>query len=83
MSSPADRFRELVEVEGLKMPWLEAETGISKKRWTNVRHGTVEMRAEEIAAIEKLYPEYGYWLAFGKELPEAGQVSPAAKRRNR
>ncbi len=38
------------------------------------------MRAAETEALAKLWPEYGYWLATGEELPEAGQISPMTKR---
>ncbi|MAD46504.1 MAG: hypothetical protein CMI02_03080 [Oceanospirillaceae bacterium] len=80
MSTPLDRFLLLLEVEGVKLPWLEERTGIKRKRWATVKAGSVEMRAAETEALAKLWPEYGYWLATGEELPEAGQISPMTKR---
>ena len=47
MSTPLDRFLLLLEVEGVKLPWLEERTGIKRKRWATVKAGSVEMRAAE------------------------------------
>ena len=41
------------------------------------------MRASEIEALAKLWPEYAYWLTTGKEIPEVGQISPMTKKAQR
>ncbi|CUS42474.1 MULTISPECIES: hypothetical protein [Thalassolituus] len=61
------------------MPWLESETGINKKRWTNIKQRKI-MRTEELEAIQAIYPEYAVWLSTGLEIPEAGHISPMTKR---
>lgn len=38
----------------------------------------VEARRNE--AIGKAWPEYRLWIAYGDELPEAGQISPMTKK---
>lgn len=75
-----ERINVIIQEEGANRPFLEKQTGIKAKRWTNVQSGQAKAYAEEIEAIAKLWPEYAYWLATGKELPEAGQISPLTKR---
>lgn len=53
--------------------------GIDYRRFSQVLARNVELRASELTAIANLYPEYRYWLAYGEELPEAGQISPMTK----
>lgn len=79
MNTIIDRFLLILREEGRQMPWLESETGISRKRWTNIKQRGV-MRTEELEAIYAIYPEYEVWLATGREYPEAGQISPMTKR---
>lgn len=38
-----------------------------------------QIRSEEIEEIGKAFPDYKLWLAFGEEMPEAGQISPMTK----
>ncbi|APR67654.1 hypothetical protein [Thalassolituus oleivorans] len=83
MNPPLDRFLLLIKLEGIKLPWLEENTGVGRKRWASVKSGTVEMRASEIELLAKVYPEYGYWLATGLEIPEVGQISPITKKAQR
>jgi hypothetical protein len=80
MKRPIDRFKLLMQLENVKMPWLENRTGISRKRWTNVKAEHSEMRADEIEALCKIWPEYTMWIASGIEQPDAGQISPLTKR---
>ena len=75
-----DRINAIIEEEGVNRPFLEKKTGIKAKRWTNVQNKQAKAYGEEIEAIATLWPEYAYWLATGKELPEAGQISPMTKR---
>jgi hypothetical protein len=80
MKESLDRFLLLVQLEGIKLPWLEAQTGVSSKRWSNVKYSSAEMRADELINLGKAFPEYAYWLITGKEIPEVGQISPMTKR---
>jgi len=79
MSTPLDRFRLLIQLENVKMPWLEAQTGIDRKRWANLKHEKAEIRAIEFQALSLVWPEYTIWLTNGSEIPEAGQISPLTK----
>jgi len=38
------------------------------------------MRTSELDAVLSLFPEYALWITTGKEIPEAGQISPMTKR---
>lgn len=79
----SDRLKLIWEEEGLKVPWVAERTRSNEARWRNVRTGTVELRGSEIEDIGRLFPEYRMWLAFGTELPEAGQISPMTKKAQR
>ena len=78
-----DRLRLIWEEEDIKVPWLTERSRSSSSRWKNVRNGTVELRGTEVEDIGRLFPEYKLWLAYGEELPEAGQISPMTKRAHR
>jgi hypothetical protein len=79
MEDLIDRFLLIVEAEDIKMPWLEAQTGIKAKRWHTIKQGK-EMRTSELGAFNKIFPEYAVWLNNGFEIPEAGHISPMTKR---
>lgn len=79
MESIIDRFLLIVEVEGIKMPWLEGVTEISAARWHDVKKRKV-MRTSELDALNKIFPEYKVWLSTGLEIPESGHISPMTKR---
>lgn len=55
------------------------EAGVSYARFADVQRRKVALRASELTAIASCFPEYQYWLVFGEELPEAGQISPMTK----
>lgn len=38
------------------------------------------IKASDLAAIARVYPEYEVWLFTGKEYPTEGQISPPMKR---
>jgi aspartate carbamoyltransferase regulatory subunit len=82
MPEPAERFKLLVQMEKVKLPWLESKTGIDKKRWANVKSENSEMRAKELQALSLVWPEYSVWLISGEEIPEVGQISPLTKKIN-
>ena len=78
-----DRLKLIWDEEDIKVPWLTERSRSSASRWKNVRNGIVEIRGTEIEDIGKLFPEYKLWLAYGEELPEAGQISPMTKKAQR
>lgn len=75
-----DRVRLLRTLEGISYVELCEKTGIDKKRLENVINEKAKIRHEEIEAIGKAWPEYRLWIAYGDELPEAGQISPMTKK---
>ncbi|MBL4799308.1 MAG: hypothetical protein JKY50_18035 [Oleispira sp.] len=80
METILNRFVLLVQVENVKMPWLEEKTGVVASRWNKVKTGQNEMRASDIDALILVWPEYAYWLVTGKEIEEVGQIGPLTKR---
>jgi hypothetical protein len=80
METILDRFVLLVQVENVKMPWLQEQTGVVASRWNKVKTGQNEMRASDVDALVLVWPEYAYWLVTGKELSEVGQINPLTKR---
>jgi len=58
MNTIFERFKLILKLESVKMPWLEAQTGIDKKRWENVKYNKTEIRGSEIEALAKVWPEY-------------------------
>jgi transcriptional regulator with XRE-family HTH domain len=75
-----DRVRLLKTLEGISYVELCERTGIDKKRLENVINEKAKIRHEEIEAIGAAWPEYRLWIAYGDELPEAGQISPMTKK---
>ena len=74
-----DRVNLIIETERVSRDVLSQKTGIGYTRWTNTLQRKAKLRHEEIEAIGKAWPEYRLWLAYGEELPEAGQISPMTK----
>lgn len=77
--SPIERINLILEHEGITRDELSRRTGIGYNRWLSVIQRKTKLRHEEIEAMGKAWPEYKYWLAYGEELPEAGQISPMTK----
>lgn len=77
--SVIERINTLLVTEKTTRDELSRKTGIAYTRWTNVFQGKAKLRHEEIEAIGKAWPEYRLWIAYGEELPEAGQISPMTK----
>jgi len=71
-----ERILEVIEKYKISNIELEAKTGISKHTWGNLRTGKQRANEEHIEAINKIWPEYAYWLSTGLTIPEAGQISP-------
>lgn len=62
----------------LKLPQLEELSGISRYTWSNLKNPAKkrEIKAEEIEAVVKLYPQYALWIVSGCVHPDCGQTSP-------
>ncbi|MEP9317912.1 helix-turn-helix transcriptional regulator [Pseudomonas sp. LABIM340] len=83
--SPIDHFImikarviEILKSSGIRLPELEARTGISRYTWNNLKNPARnrEIKEEEILAIAEVYPQYRWWLLTGEVMPEVGQTSP-------
>ncbi|WP_440467398.1 helix-turn-helix domain-containing protein [Pseudomonas sp. YH-1] len=72
------RVIEILKSSGIRLPELEARTGISRYTWNNLKNPARnrEIKEEEILAIAEVYPQYRWWLITGEVMPEAGQTSP-------
>lgn len=73
------RVRELRDHLGYGRQEFADKTGIKKATVENIERELQKINGDQISAIVETFPEYAYWLATGKEIPEAGQLSPATK----
>ena len=72
-----ERVITTIKRSGMKNPELEAQTGIGRYTWQNVRNKAErELKTEGIEAVLKLLPQYAQWIASGEIAPEVGQTSP-------
>ncbi len=73
-----ERVITVLKHSGVKLPQLEELTGISRYTWSNLKNTAKsrEIKAEEIEAVVKLYPQYALWIVSGQTAPEVGQTSP-------
>jgi hypothetical protein len=71
-----ERLITMIEKSGFKNEELEEKTGIAATKWGNLRTRKQRVNEDHIKAIEKIWPEYKYWIVFGETMPEAGQISP-------
>lgn len=73
-----ERVITILKSSGLRLPELEQRTGISRYTWNNLKNTARkrEIKAEEIEAIVKLYPQFALWVVSGQVAPEVGQISP-------
>lgn len=73
-----ERVITILKSSGIRLPELEERTGISRYTWNNLKNTARkrEIKAEEIEAIVKLFPQYALWVVSGEVAPEAGQTSP-------
>lgn len=74
-----DRIKEIEREEKLTREDLAEKAEIKYTRLRNLVGGQTIFRMDDIEAIATVFPEYEYWLYTGKELPEAGQISPMTK----
>lgn len=73
-----ERVITVLRHSGLKLPQLEQLTGISRYTWSNLKNPAKarEIKADEIEAVVKLYPQFALWIVSGNVQPECGQTSP-------
>lgn len=73
-----ERVITVLKHSGLKLPQLEEQTGVSRYTWSNLKNPAKsrEIKAEEIEAVVKLYPQFALWIVSGNIAPEVGQISP-------
>jgi hypothetical protein len=82
MKTIIERLFVIWDEERLTAKWLAERTGVKETRWYEIRRRKV-MRTNELEVFQKLFPEYDYWVMSGKEIPEAGQISPMTKKLTR
>lgn len=71
-----ERLLKIIEEIDLTFPQLERRTGIKAMAWRNLKNTPTRANEEHIKGIITIKPEYAYWIATGKTIPEAGQISP-------
>lgn len=75
MSSIDERLRTIASKAGLDK--LVRETSIGSNRWRTVLYNKeIRISTNEVEEINRLFPQYAYWIATGQILPQSGQVSP-------
>lgn len=74
-----DRIRLIIESTDLTREKFANKVGVPYTRIANIFSGRAKVRHVEIEAIGNAYPQYMIWLAYEKEMPEAGQIAPPAK----
>jgi len=73
-SALVDRARQLLEQASLKE--LSKAGDSDYTRWQNIKRGRARLAAEEIETLNKVFPQYRWWLMTGEVMPEIGQTSP-------
>jgi DNA-binding Xre family transcriptional regulator len=79
------RVLVILKTSGVRLPELEERTGISRYTWNNLKNTarSREIKADEIEAVVKLYPQFALWIVSGNIAPESGQTSPEYDEANR
>lgn len=70
------RIKELRNHLGLSRDDFAIKAGFKSSQLANIEQEKMLAPAWYIQSISETWPEYGYWIATGKELPSAGQISP-------
>lgn len=78
MAMIKERVITILKSSGIRLPELEERTGISRYTWNNLKNTARnrEIKADEIEAIAKLFPQYALWIVSGQIEPVVGQISP-------
>lgn len=71
-----ERIKKAFEWSGLSKDEFETQTGISWFKWQNLFSGKQRVNEDHIEALNKLWPQFTYWITTGQTLPESGQISP-------
>lgn len=71
-----DRIKQVRTVLKMSQRKLGDATGIDRDVWRNIEHGKQRVNEDHLAALEKIAPQYIYWIVTGKCLPICGQISP-------
>ncbi len=71
-----ERVRKLREHLLLTRDELALKARIKTSQLANIERRNQRTPAFIIERIAQCWPNYGYWLATGRTLPEAGQISP-------
>lgn len=73
-----ERVITILKTSQMRLPELEEKTGISRYTWNNLKNTARnrEIKAEEIEAVAKVFPQYRWWMLTGEVMPDKGQVSP-------
>ncbi len=71
-----ERIRTLRESLQLGRQAFCEEIGLKRQDLQNIELKRQRAPSWIIEKASEVFPEYSYWLATGKELPEAGQISP-------
>ena len=78
-----DRLIALINAEcpneRTKYKDFEDRVGIRKETLRALCNGRQRFNEEHIEAVASAFPDFRYWLVFGEELPESGQISPMTK----
>ena len=80
-----ERVITILKASQMRLPELEEKTGISRYTWNNLKNPARnrEIKAEEIEAVAKVFPQYRWWMLTGEVMPDKGQVSPEYEEANR
>lgn len=71
-----ERIRILRESLNLGRQAFCEEMGLKRQDLQNIELKRQRAPSWIIEKATEVFPQYCYWLATGKELPEAGQISP-------
>jgi len=76
-----DRVRELRDIKNLGRKAFSELLGCSRDKIANIENNKQKVPGDIIEAMVNEWPEHAYWLVSGKEIPEAGQVSPSTEKK--
>lgn len=71
-----ERLKCLIKIYNFSPQELEKRTGLKAHIWGNLLTSKQRVNEDHIEAIEKIWPQYIYWIITGKTLKDAGQTSP-------
>lgn len=70
------RFKSLRKHLGITVDEFSLKTGIKSGQVSSIENNRQKLYGWQIEAISTKWPEYTYWLATGKTIESAGQISP-------